>query len=333
MLYYCIMNKILSCFLICWICFTGLLAEKNPATIFVNENGSPNALLIELLQADDLYDPHDDLQTIVKKTQEKWIAVRQGVNQKERCDLIDTSKQVAIRDKIISIATRMGLFDAVKPSYKHYEYGVCLGAFLDGVRARLFELVQAWESGIHFDSLVFLTGERTLRKGLGEPDDFRELCNPALSPLPFRADWVNPNEGEVKYETETDMIRLVWEQVALPPDMEEALKGRVFFVDAPKGKAARPSTADTYRVWKELFHPPAGKILAPNYPVIWPYQQLTGMEIMGPGFTFDAFVRPVSKKDLDIYGIGLISLIFDTTAKSLYEINLILGKYNKILIE
>lgn len=308
-----------------WLIVSFLLVSKahcqDPIGIFVTDSLKPQPLLIELLQLDNLYDPNDSLQDIVDKTQKKWVAVRQGQNQRERTDLIDSPEQQRIREKVVAVAERMGLFSRKAPSMCHYTYGACLGSFLSGVRKRLMALIEAWEQGVTFDTLVFFSGERDLRKGVGEPDDFEALCDPQRSPLPFKANWKRPNLQDVCYETEYDMMRLVWEQVQLPEDMAASLVGRVIFVNALKSNGKRPSTADTYIAWLRDYQPLPGSLLAPSDPLLWCYQQLVGMRVLGQGFLVDT-TNPGSMPQLmKTYQTSIVSLIFDTVAKCLYEIN------------
>ena len=169
---------------------------------------------------------------VLEATQKQWIATRHGLNGIERCDLVDTAQQLRMMPKIIDCLCQIGFFDASLPRRQKYCYGLCLGAFLPAVRARLFQLVEAWKKGVRFDSLIFLCGERPCAKSL-QSGVLAALCNPALSPLPFRTGW-QPSQ-EALYEREIDMARLVWDQVEIPEEMRRALEGHVQFIDAPKG--------------------------------------------------------------------------------------------------
>lgn len=300
---------------------SSLFAKQNPRHIFLTPDNKPTPLLIELLTLDGIYDPNDSLHDIVAKTQDRWIAVRQGKYQIERSDLIDSKERCELKENIIDVASRMGLFSERRPLLNHYDYGVCLGAFLSGVRSRLAHLVQLWNEGIRFDSLVFLVGERTLRKESGQQDDFATLCDPAKSPLPFKPNWIPPSLDQITYETEYDMAKLVWDQVCIPEDMRIALEDRVFFVDAPRGNAARPSTGDTYRHWLKEFSPRShSTIIAASDPLVWSYQQITGNRILSTNYLLDTVAPQATIKDFTAYHHSLVSLIFDTVAKSLYDL-------------
>lgn len=251
--------------------------------------------------------------TILTYTQQHWIATRSGLKGIERCDLKDTPQQQKIRAKVIRCLDKMHFFEASVPSRHNYRYGICLGAFLPSVRERLFQLVDAWKKGVRFDSLIFLCGERSLRKGIGEKDDLAALCDRALSPLPFKSNWQLPVEAP--YEQEIDMARLVWDQVEIPEEMRIALEGHVLFVNAPKGEnAARASTKDAYRHWLESCKPVPGAVLASSSPVVCHYQHLVGGNLLGPDYPLETIAPATDPSHWQV------AVLLDTVAKCLVEI-------------
>lgn len=308
----------LCCFVLNFYCSQLAADEQSDlVNVFVTSENRPTPLLEELLRTDNLFDPNDDLAAIVRKTQQHWIGVRQGANNKERTDLVDSPERQAVADKVVAIASKMGLLDKISPSLRHYRYGVVHGAFLSGVRLRLAELVEAWKSGVRFDYLVFLSGERYLRKQSGQEDDMAALCDPKKSPLPLKPGWV-PRSNH-PYDTEYDMVRFVWDQVMVPNDMARALKNRVVFVNAPKGNHPRPSTKDTLEKWLQTYKPIPGTVLAASHPLLWSQQQIVTMRILGPQFCVET-IAPAA--NLAPYRHNVVSLIYDTVAKCLYEISL-----------
>lgn len=316
-----VVQSIRAFFLVFTLCIVSCTSvQTDPRTLFVTDDRQPTPYVIDLLKLDGLYDPNDSLDDIVHKTQKNWIAVIQGKEGKERADLVDSPQRQQIYKQVFALTEQIGLFAERKPIRQNYRYGICLGAFLSGVRSRLADLVDAWQQGVRFESLVFLTGERYLRKGPGQQDDFAALCDPSLSPLPFKKDWQSPNLDSIAYETEYDMVRLVWDQVQLPEDMASALEGKVIFVNAPKGKAARPSTKDTYTTWLNEYHPEPGSIFVTSYPLIWSYQHLAAVNILGKNYPLDTAAKALSDDDIKQYYKAMVSLVFDTVAKCLYEI-------------
>lgn len=297
-----------------------LFSTRDVASFFVTPDNKPTMRLIALLTLDGLYDEKDTLADIVCKTQKNWIQVQQGANGKERPDLKDDARRIELRHKVEELATELGLFETRAPLLKRYDYGICLGAFLDGVRSRVKELVDQWQSGVRFDSLIFLTGQRYLRKAQGQEDSIEKLTNPAQSPLPFKANWKLAEDA--KYETEYDLCRIVWEQSEIPEEMQKALAGKVVFVNAPRphGKE-RPSTKDTYEKWLNEYQPKPGTVLAISHPMLWSYQQLTGENMLGPDFPLDTCAKAATAQVRLAQKERIVSLVEDTIAKCLYEIS------------
>ena len=134
------------------------------------------------------------------------------------------------------------------------------------------------------------------------------------------------------YETEYDMTKLVWDQVDIPDDMEQALLGKVFFVNAPRGQQNRPSTKDTFQTWLEEFHPKPGTILAYSYPLLWSYQQLAAeTALLKTGFVIDTAAPGFSEQERLQHREKMVSLVFDTVTKCLYEISLQMARRGPFL--
>lgn len=297
-----------------------LIERRSVAQVFVNKDWSLTDHAIDILTMDSLYEKGDTLSSAVKKTQAAWISVIQGKGQKERTDLHDSKERTALREPVEKWASSVGLFSERTPAVQHYTYGVCHGAFLDGVRRNFAQLVAAWKKGIRFDSLVFLTGERYLRKQEGGQDEIKNLLDEKKSPLPFKKDWKMPEEAP--YETEYDMVKLIWSQVQLPEDMAAALEGKVTIVNAPRGDKERPGTKEAFATWIEEYHPQPGTVLACSYPLLWSYQQLVGeTALLNTGLNVDTVAPALSERDRQMYGDKMVSLVFDTAAKCLYEID------------
>ena len=304
-----------------------IFAQRDPAALFITTDYKPTDFLVELLQLDDLYDPSDSFSKMTDKTQKKWLQTVQGKSAQgvaptkgsvERTDLKDSSDQISLREKVERIARSMQLFDKREAALSHYKYGAWLGAFLIGVRNNLNNLVKAWNEGIRFDNLVVFTGERYLRKEAGQEDDIAKLCDPSQSPLPFKKDWKLP-EG-VKYDTEYDMMKLVFDQVELPEDMAKALLGKVTFVNALKGTNLRPGTKDCYITWLKN-NPEPGTIFAVSYPLLWSAQQIAGTTLLGDSYPLDTTAPALSAEEYERRKPAVVSLVHDTVTKCLFEIN------------
>ena len=268
------------------------------SALFITDHGTPTEPLQELLG--ELYAPDDTLEDIVAKTNRAWLQVNQG--QKERTDLVDTPEQSEKRRKFEAVVSEMGLFEAQKPKQKNYAYGAVYGAFVDATRASLNYLIEAWKEGTRFDTIVFFTGARPLRKQPGQEDDPAKFANfPENAP----------------YETEYDMCKIILEEANLPEDM----KVKIVFVNAkaPPGMT-RPSRKDCFEEWLKT-NPPPGTLLAASHPLYWSYQQLAVENSLPQGFTVDTCCNEATEALRSRYEKRLVSLLQDNIAKCLYEIN------------
>lgn len=291
----------------------------NPREFFITSEGVLTPEIVALLKLDNLYSEGDTLKDAINKTQSSWVQVQSGTNNKERIDLRDTPKWMDNRGNVLEILSKMGLLQERTPTLLHYDYAICHGAFLDSVQSRLANLIKQWKNGIRFDSLIFLTGERYLRKGPGEKDDFFLLCDATKAPYPFKKRW-RPNPDS-PYETEYDMVKLVWEQAEIPKDMAEALEGKIIFINALKGEFPRPSTHTTVRKWLNDYNPTSGTILASSSPIVWPYQHFSTSVILGPQFKLETIAQESEYLTSNRYNPGMVSVIFDSLAKCLYLID------------
>jgi hypothetical protein len=294
-----------------------MLYAKPAREIFLTPEGGLTEDLIALLKLDGLYESGDTLQDAVRKTQEHWLAVTQGKNGKERADLRDSDHQRELCEKVEEIALRMGLFSEQIPTRSHYDYGICLGGFVETIQHHLARLVALWEEGIRFDSLVFLAGERDLR--LTSQDSVETLCTP--HGLPFKEGWQFPEDAP--YKTEYDLAIIVWEQSLIPETMAQALEGKVYFVNASRGNAARPSTKDTYVHWLKEYRPKPGSALATSYPLLWAYQQLAAETVLREAYFLETVAEAASEEMMKKNRKMLVSLVLDTVAKCLYEIHFV----------
>ena len=263
---------------------------------FIEPDGQLKESLIELLRLDDLYEPGDGLDQAVEKTQKKWLGVVQGKGGKERVDLMDPPEWKALEGSVEKAVDRMGLSLGREPSLKNYDYAFLYGAFFKGMRYRLRRILEAWDSGIRFKELVVLTGDRKIRLGEGSPDNTEGLV--ATKPL----------------ETEEDLAELLLANTELPAGI------KVTFIKCRHGRAGRPSTKDTLKTWLETA-PLPGTILAPTHPLIFVYQDLAAKNVLPETFLIDTTAKPFNRRGLGSSKGGYVSLVFDTIAKSLYEIH------------
>lgn len=295
-----------------------LFVSRNPTSLFLTNEDKPNEILKELLNIDHLYDENDHIEDIVRKTQKFWLHTVQGAGGKERNDLIDADFMAARKNRVLDLTKNLGLFDQQMPIIDSYDYAICLGTLLEDVRTHLYHLVEAWKRGVYFKSIVFLTGERYLRNKEGQNENIRNLLNPSLSPLPFKKGWSLPLNAS--YETEYDMMKLVWDQVQLPEEMEFLLRPHAIFVNAKQKNNLRPSTRDTFYSWLNEYHPEPGTVLGASYPLLWTYQQLVGFNVLGATYPLDMIGPALREEDIKRHEEYFLSIVYDTLAKCLYEL-------------
>ena len=283
--------KFLHCIPLFFILASSLLWGDADITHFlITEEANATPLLEKLLILEGIQEKN--LTDIVAKTQVNWIALRQGAGGIERRDLIDSEGKLAIAGKVFELSESLGLFTPYQPEKREYQYAVCLGAFFETSKRRLEGLISLWNQGVRFDALVFLGGERLLR------ESERLLIDPSC-------------------QTEHDMLQFLWNEMQhrVPQSMKEHLAKRVYFVNTPRGKSARPSTADTYRYWIEAFQPQRGSVLAMSTIGFVPYQHLVGKNVLGDAFELDTVCPEETLKTKP-----KVRVILDTLAKCLYEI-------------
>ena len=66
------------------------------------------------------------------------------------------------REEILDTLNAMGWFEAKHALKNHYQYGVVLGSLYTSVQKRMHFLLEEWNRGVRFDTIVFLTGQRPL---------------------------------------------------------------------------------------------------------------------------------------------------------------------------
>ncbi len=259
----------------------------NHTDYILDVQGNPSQALQTLLSATDI--THDgSLASIVAATQHEqdkggWLRA-QG---KERWEIDELFTQK--RELLFSIFEHLGVFDQVAPLQNHYDYALLLGAMVYRIRTRLHHLIELWNKGIQFDTIVILCGQRTLDPRLESLDI---LLNAHNGVLPFKANW--QFDGTIP-KTETDMMKLVFEQSQLPDEWKNL---SIIFIDTPQqlqedGSWRRPNTQDTVEAWFAT-DPTPGSILAiSNQPFIG-YQDTILRRFISATFTIETVGQAAS---------------------------------------
>lgn len=210
---------------------------------------------------------------MIEETQKKWY--QSG----ERWDFHDKFEKEAA--EILPLIDEMGLFDEKRASFTAYDYCFVLGGLLGNVEKRFTFLIEEYNRGINFETLVFLTGQRPL--------DF------PVEKLP-----------EESITTETEMMNFVWNHIRNLPEGLKTLKPII--VDAPalpvKG---RPTTESTVIEWLET-KPKPGKVLCVSSAPYIGYQNSVVTSLLFPDFQVDT-IGCFSNKDVSL------SVLIDDLAK------------------
>ena len=272
---------------------------KEYSTAVLTTKGQPTKALLSLL--DLLQIKHDGtLKTIVEQTQKAWLR-KPG---QERWDLEERYEN--LKDNIISLLGQLNLLDEILPTQLYYDYAIMLGASVGRVRSRLSYLLEQWQKGVRFDTLVVLSGERPLHEELE--------CEAILldtSSYPFaKKGW--KFKGALP-TNEIEMMKFVLDQTELPQGFE---KVTIVFIsvpmlEGPDGMQRRPTTKDTNLKWLDE-KPKAGTGLAiSNQPYVQ-YQDAVLKAVMPNEF----IIETVGYADTDTTNI---TVHLDNLARILYQ--------------
>ena len=250
--------------------------EKKLSPIIVNEHHQPTLALLTILEATNI--KHDGtLQNIVTETQKSWLRP----SGKERWE--NQTVFTLNHDNPSDLLKELGLIQEIKPSNQHYDHVVLLGSTVTSIRNRLSYLINVWNNGVRFDSINILAGQRPLDSTVESPE---ALLNNTYQTLHFKQNWqFNGNLPT----TETEMIKLVFDQADLPTEWNNIA---INFVDTPMqqtgdGTLRRPNTLDTIIEWVKLYNPQNGSILAlSNQPYIG-YQDSVLQNFLPKDFTVE----------------------------------------------
>jgi len=256
------------------------------ANELIDEKGHPTPPLLSLFELLDI--------PSIEAAKKNWR--QRG----ERWDFEEVSSEK--EDAIHALLKDLGVFDQKIASKQHYKYGIVLGALIPAVRIRLGSLLDEWNRGVRFDYLVFLTGQRPLHV---EKESIKVFLNDKNTDLAFDKDWVY--DGNFP-KNETEMMRSVFEQAALP---EEIKKLPLIIIDAPPiPPLGRPTTESTVIEWLKT-NPEKGSCL------FFSAQPFVGYQ--------DAILRCYLDPDFSVETVGRAggltfptAILLDTVAKWLF---------------
>lgn len=267
--------------------------KSEPKVEFVSKQGIVNPMIVKLLNLTGVLYTDGTVASVVDETQKHWLR-KPG---SERWD-ISTDSDLP-REKIYKICEQLDMFSEVKPEHKEYEYVFVLGALFGTMKFRLTYLVDLWNKGIRFKTIVFLAGSRALNTAQGETQEVLEQ-------------WTN-TKIENMPKTEIELLQFIYDHISMPDQMRRI---PVQIVNVPMlqnsdGTFRRPTTGDTVEWWLKD-NPKPGKILAvSNQPYVW-YQNSVLKTLLPATFEVDTVGQACSQDQK-------IGLLLDTLARILYQ--------------
>jgi hypothetical protein len=129
--------------------------------------------------------PQDE--DLVIQTQTQWL--RKPHQKRWEMTELNPDQRVFV----LNWAKDQGLLTPWKPTCKHYDQALILGATTSSMEKRLNYLNQLWDEGVRFDKIVWLTGDRPLDSRI---DSFTDCCH-----------------------NESQAASMIWEQTPLPEGM------------------------------------------------------------------------------------------------------------------
>lgn len=155
---------------------------------------------------------------LITETQKQWLCQKD----RERWELSELKE--GQRLFVLSWAKQQGLYADWKPASSRYDTALILGATTGCMKRRMNYLAQLWQRGVHFDRVVWLTGDRPLDARV---DSMLDRCH---------------NESEAAL--------ILWNEAELPDEMRQL---PIAYIAVPmkieSGSPKRPNTEDTIIAW------------------------------------------------------------------------------------
>lgn len=274
---------------------------QDRARLLVTNSGKPTDALLELLAILDL--KHDgSLKNIVEVTQKNLLRPA-GKERWQISESMYAEKQAEIFPQL----EKLGLFKKNQASQKNYRYSILLGATVSSVRNRLAFLMSEWERGVRFNEIIILAGQRILDS---EKESEITLYDRANKILPIKQSWQQP---EKKPATETEMIKMLFEQVQFSDDLGKIPRT---FIDAHSqknsdGSVRRPTTSDTVKAWLAQNPVPGSCLVISCQPYVT-YQDSVMKTLMPASFLTDTIGAEVDTSES-------LATLLDTVARILYQ--------------
>lgn len=260
---------------------------------FVTQDGIVNPLIFKLLQLTDILYTDGTLSSVVDETQKHWLR-KPG---SERWDI--QNLPYIHQQEIYKICKELKMFSEVKPEFQQYQYAFVLGGLFARMENRMAYLIDLWNQGVRFNSIIFLTGSRLANAAQGENQEtLKQWANVTVDVMP---------------QTETELLKFIYDHIKMPSAMRTL---PVEIIDVPMlqnpdGTMRRANTADTIESWLKT-NPKPGKILAvSNQPYVG-YQNTVLKTLLPKSFEVDTVGQSCASNEN-------IGVILDTLARTLYQ--------------
>lgn len=219
----------------------------------------------------------EDLQSIDNALQKRFFQKGPGGQPLERWELKEVELRCSV-DRIKQHLATCGFLNVTEPQGMVYTRAGWPGALLPRAAVRLYDLIDAWKSGVRWTETIIFGGKRPLQTDKENVSAAFFALGQGL-PFPYYPDrpmydWEYdramsddrrcspfPQQG---IHTELDMMRWLWGEVDMPLDIRLL---PTVFVDAPMkqplkegGLSVRPTTEDTIMEWLKS-HPIKGCLL------------------------------------------------------------------------
>lgn len=272
--------------------FTFIIGTSPLSSHMPDDSLFQNPALLKILELTDI--EHDKTrEDIIRKTQERWLQ-----KEKERWEFEE--RFTGRRKEIFPWLRSFGVIDRISSSSQHFDYAAIHGGLFSRVYSRLLFLIDEWNKGVRFDTLVFLTGDRDLVIDRESIEIFKSFFPDKK--IPFIP------------KIESEMVEMIYHLTDLPKEMRDL---KVQFIHAPKINGKRPNTGHTVQKWLQM-KPEAGSVLfISNQPYVH-YQHAIAKTYMPLSFTFITVGDAAQNIPLSIH--------LDNLAKWLYQENIYFEK-------
>lgn len=190
-----------------------------------------------------------------------------GFDKFQDVDLLERFAAIGFVDEVVDVES------------SHFDYAIVPGGTPAPQRRRLALAAGLWESGVHFDNLIFMGG----RKLDPKKDTVEKLVTPGPGMLPIRPDWAAPASLT---GTETDLNRHVWDQSVLPGGL--SLLDPLYITGVASNPDKPVGARDQIKVWFQHYDPAPGSVVIPTVMPHWFQLELWQQELGPLGFTVEA---------------------------------------------